>query len=398
MSQANLHVGIDATSWPNDRGFGRFTREIVTALAARQSGLRYTLVFDRPPEVKLPDNLEVLTAATERTLNESAVGTTSRSIGYLWKMGEIVRRAKFDLFYFPAVYSYFPLLARVPCVICYHDTTAERLPHLLFPTALNHRLWQVKTMLAKWQTTRAMTVSQSSARDIENILHIPKERIDLVTEAADPVFRVLDDPAAAATARARHGIPENAELLVYVGGMNAHKNVLGLLKAMPRIVAARPEVHLAIVGDTSGKGFWDNVPELMQFVREHEPLPKHVHFTGYISDPELVELLGCTAALVFPSLWEGFGLPAIEAMSCGVPVLSSDRGSLPEVVGEAGLFYDPEKIDEIAACVLRFFGEPELRARLKAATVPRAKTFTWERAAELAEVCFQRCHEDATRR
>lgn len=398
MSTTKLHVGIDATSWSNDRGFGRFTRELVTALAARHAGFRYTLVFDRPPETGLPDNVQILTAATHRTLNESAVGTTSRSIGYLWQMGRIVSKAKFDLFFFPAVYSYYPLFARVPCVICYHDTTAERLPHLLFPTKLNHRLWQAKTALARWQTTRAMTVSRSSAADTETILGIPKEKIDLVTEAADPLFRVIDDPAASVAARARHGIPQSSEVLVYVGGLNPHKNVLGLLKAMPGIVAERPEVHLAIVGDTSGKGFWDNVAELRRFVKDHPPLSAHVHFTGYIGDSELVELLSGAAALVFPSLWEGFGLPAIEAMSCAVPVLSSDRGSLPEVVGDAGLFFDPENPDAIARCVSRFFADPALRAGLKDATVRRARTFTWERAAELAEISFARCHEDANRR
>jgi alpha-1,3-rhamnosyl/mannosyltransferase len=397
MSDRRLHVGIDATTWANDRGFGRFTREMVTALAARDTGFRYTLVFDRPWNGPLPANVEVLTAATARSLNESAVGDSSRSPRYLWQMGRAVSHAGFDLFAFLAVYSYFPLLARVPCVICYHDTTAERLPHLLFPTRLNHRLWQIKTALARWQTTRAMTVSQSSARDLEAILRIPKHKIDVVTEAANPVFRVIGDRAATESALARCGIAPGAELLVFVGGMNAHKNVLGLLKAMPRIIQDRPNVHLAIVGDTSGKGFWDNVPELMAFVESHPPLPAHVHFTGYMSDPELVELLNGAAALVFPSLWEGFGLPAVEAMSCGVPVLCSNRSSLPEVVGDAGLYFDPLDVDEIAACVLRFLSHPDLRARLRAAALARVKNFTWDRAAALAEASFLRCYEDANR-
>ena len=86
-STATLHVGIDATSWRNDRGFGRFTREIVTALAARDRGFRYTLLFDRRPETPVPDNVTVLSAQTRRTLTESAVGTMSRSVAYLWKMG-----------------------------------------------------------------------------------------------------------------------------------------------------------------------------------------------------------------------------------------------------------------------------------------------------------------------
>ncbi|SLN75958.1 glycosyltransferase family 4 protein [Ruegeria meonggei] len=398
MSDPALHIGIDATTWSNDRGFGRFTREFVTALAARDSGFRYTLIFDQPPasDWPVPYGVDVVTAATGKGLNEAAVGESSRSVWYLWKMGRLVRRLQFDVFYFPAVYSYFPLLSRVPCVTCFHDTTAERIPHLLFPTRTNHRLWQIKTWLAKQQMVRAMTVSETSARDMVSYLNIPRGRIDVVTEAADPIFLPINDKRLAQAAREKHGIPEQAELLVYVGGMNAHKNILGLLKAMPDVVRERPEVHLAIVGSISGKGFWDNVPELMAFVRDNPVLDKHVTFTGYVPDAELVELFASTAALVFPSLWEGFGLPAVEAMSCGVPVLSSDRGSLPEVVGDAGLYYDPADIGEIRDTILRFFNDPELRQALATAALLRASKFSWEQAARLGEDSFRRCYNDVS--
>jgi glycosyltransferase involved in cell wall biosynthesis len=243
-----------------------------------------------------------------------------------------------------------------------------------------------------------MTVSQASANDLMHILRFPKQCIDVITEAADPIFRVINDPAISAKARDRYAIPENAVLLVYVGGMNRHKNILGLLKGMPKVIAARPNAHLAIVGSISGKGFWDNVPELQNFVETHPPLKQHVHFTDRISDGELVELLNGAAALVIPSLWEGFGLPAVEAMACGVPVLASDRGSLPEVVGDAGLCFDPDSPAAIADCVLRFLDDDEMRGRLAEAALKRARTFTWQRAAELAEDCFRRCYEDAIRR
>ncbi len=397
MNGADLHVGIDATTWSNDRGFGRFTRRLVAALAARQRGIRYTLLFDRHAATPLPEGVEVICASTRRSLNESAVGDRSRSLAYLWRMGQAARKAGFDVFFFPAVYSYFPILAPVPCVVCYHDATAERMPELLFPSRWNRRLWKLKTALARWQTARAMTVSRASAEDLHNILRIPKERIDVVTEAADPIFRVWEDPAVAQRARARHGIPPAAELLVYVGGMNRHKNVLGLLKAMPRVLHARPAVHLAIVGDTSGQGFWDNVPELMHFVEEHAVLGEHVHFTGWLDDAHLVELLNAAAGLVLPSLWEGFGLPAVEAMACGVPVLASNRGSLPEVVGDAGLFFEPESPDNIAECVLRFLADQAGQERLRRAALRRARTFSWERAAELAEESFRRCHVQCRR-
>ena len=398
MAGRAIRVGVDATSWSNERGFGRFTRSLLAALAARDSIFRYTLLFDRPPETDLPQKVAVLCATTRRTLGESAVGASSRSARYLWTMSRLARRENFDVFFFPTLYSYFPIFSRQPCVVCFHDATAQRMPELLFPTRLNRALWQIKTVLARRQATRVMTVSQTSAADLRDLLKLPVERIDVVTEAADPAFRVIDDPAVPAAARVRHGIPRDATLLVHVGGINPHKNILALLKAMPGIVAEHRSVHLAIVGDTSGKGFWDNVEELKAFVAANPPLPAHVHFTGYLEDTALAELLNGAYALVFPSLWEGFGLPAVEAMSCGVPVLASRRGSLPEIVGESGLYFEPEHASAIADCVLQLLRDPALRTHLAAKAMIRARDFSWERAAELAESSFRRSIEDRARR
>ncbi|MEQ9495637.1 MAG: glycosyltransferase family 1 protein [Deltaproteobacteria bacterium] len=393
-----IHVGVDATTWWNDRGFGRFTRELLIALLEREdSGFEYTLVVDRKPDDAFPKNAKVMSVDTAKNLDESAVGDTSRSPLYLFKLGAALRRQKFDLFFYPAVYSYFPMLARMPCVVCYHDTTAERFPKLIFPTTKNYRLWQAKTFLARAQTTRAMTVSQASARDLEQILHFSRNKIDVVTEAADPVFRVTGDAEHTRRVREQHGIGEDRRVLIYVGGMNPHKNLLGLLKAMPDVVKKTPDVHLAIVGSTSGKGFWDDIPGLMRFVEDNPPLSEHVTFTGYMSDEDLVALFQTASALVFPSLWEGFGLPAVEAMACGVPVLASRRGSLPEVVGDAGLFFDPESPWAMYTTITKFLDNTEMQEDLRKKALARAETFTWSRAAELAEVCFRKCVQDGRR-
>jgi len=390
-----LHVGIDATCWANDRGFGRFTRELVKALARRQSGVRYSLVFDQRPAADIPAGVEVLVAGSRRGLNSSAVGKSSRSADYLLRMGALAGRAKFDVFFFPAVYSYFPLLARTPCVVCYHDTIAERFPELIFPTRMNHLLWQAKTALARLQGRRAMTVSEASARDIEALFHMPRRKIDVITEAADPIFRVVTDAAAQAAARARCGVAAEAPLLVYVGGFNRHKNVAALLAAMPAVLARHPTAHLALVGSTTGAGFWDNAAELQALADLDPILRARVSFPGYLPDEALVHLLNSAEALVLPSLAEGFGLPAVEAMACGTPVLASRRGSLPEVVGEAGLFFDPEDPADIVRCLTEFLDDSSVWPCLAAAARARAALFSWDRAAELAEASFRRCHADA---
>ncbi len=391
MPDLPLHVGIDATCWSNDRGYGRFTRELVKALSERASGIRYTLVFDKPPTGSIPAGVEVLVAGANHSLTTHLAGTGNRSPRYMFRLGRLASGAKFDVFFFPAVYSYFPLLASTPCVVCYHDTIAERFPDLIFPTRRNFRLWQIKTALSKLQARRAMTVSESSAREIENVLRIPREKIDVITEGPNPAFRILEGGERAQSERKKLAIPTDAQLLLYIGGFNRHKNVAGLLRAMPRVLMAHPKVHLALVGDTSGGGFWDNLSELRELAGASPLLKEAVTFTGYLADDMLVRLLNSASALVLPSLAEGFGLPAIEAMACGIPVLASNRGSLPEVVGDAGLLFDPEDPDDIVSCLSRFFGDPSLQVRLATATADQVTRFTWTKAAELAEVSFRRC-------
>ena len=390
MAKGRFHVGVDAASWHNDRGYGRFTRELLKALIGRDSEFRYTLIFDQAPGFELPHGCQIVVAGARQSIHEATSGDSSRSLGDLWRAGRVARAAGFDLFFFPTVYSYFPIIKRIPCAVCIHDTTPERFPELVFPTWRNRQLWKIKSFLARLQATRVMTISGASAADLSTLLGIPQHKIDVVTEAPEPIFRIINDAAALSAAKSRYGVPQNARLLVHVGGMNAHKNILGLLKAMLSVIRRFPDTHLAIVGSLSRKGFWDNVSVLQAHVRDTPPLSAHVHFTDYLSDAELVELLNAAEALVFPSFWEGFGLPAVEAMSCGVPVLASNRSSLPEVVGDAGMFFDPEDTDDIAGTIMEFLGDMPRQAALRARAMERVKHFTWARAAELAEDCFRR--------
>lgn len=384
-----IHVGIDASAWENERGFGRFIRNLVTALAARDSEIRYTLLFDQAPTRPVPANVDVVIAGSDKTMAEASSGTSARGSADLMTMARAAARLDADVFFYPAVYSYFPKLGRAKSVVCYHDTIPERFPDLIFPSKLNFRLWQIKCWLAKVQATRVMTISQASADDLASILKIKPGKMDIITEGAESMFVPISDPARLAARRAAHKIPAEAPLLVYVGGFNRHKNVLRLIEAMPAILDAVPDTRLAIVGRTSGARFWDNVDELKNQAASDAKASGQIVFTGEIDDAELAELLNTASALVFPTLWEGFGLPALEAMSCGTPVLSSGRGSLPEVIGEDGLYFDPTDPDAIAARVIGFLTDPDLQARERARALQQAQLFSWDKGAELAETSFR---------
>lgn len=382
-------IGIDATTWWDATGFGRFTRGMVTALAKRDSPFSYTVMLEREPDETLPPGVEAIVLARKRQSLGAEVVGGSRAATDLLQAARAVSRAGFDLFFFPTLYSYFPVLGATPVSVTVHDTIAERFPELAFRTRRNAFMWRLKARLAQQQAERIVTVSRACAEDIERFYGTSMERIDVVTEGADPMFRPFDDPEIGAQARVAHGIPRTATLLTYVGGISPHKNLLSLVRALPLVLGQVPHVHLAIVGGLVGQGFADNVQALKSLIRA-EGLERHVHLTGRIRDDELVALLNGTSALAYPSLWEGFGLPAAEAMACGVPVLASRRGSLPEIVASAGLFFEPESPRDIADTVLRFCSDRPLRTELSRKALERSAAFTWDRGAAELEVSFRR--------
>src|SRR5690606_18538026 len=253
-------------------------------------------------------------AGASRSMAEAASGTGARGSGDMLALSRAAAGLGADLLFWPASYSFYPVLSRVPKLVCIHDTIPERFPDLIFPTRRNFRLWQAKSWLARAQARRILTVSEASARDIAAMLHVARERIDVTTEGADATFRPVSEAARLARAREPLGIAPEDRVLTYVGGFNRHKNVLRLIEAMPSILRPCPEPRPVAVGRTAGARFWANIDDLKAGATRGARASDRITFTGEIADAEMAELLAASEALVFPSLWEGFGLPAVEAM------------------------------------------------------------------------------------
>ena len=383
-------VVIDGACWWNDRGFGRFTRDLVRALANRASDedLDLQLVLEHRPEAPeefaLPDI--PITVVGTGGVASAVAGGGARSPLHLLRMGAALARGPADVIFFPAIYSWTPVPSRTPQLVTLHDAIPHRHPDLLFPRRRNRLLWTIKTALARASATRFLTVSEAAAADLVALMGLDPARIDVTVEAAEEVFapRTVDSHAV----RSGLGIPADGPLLLYVGGFNPHKNVLALLEAFAMI--ARSDAVLALVGDTSGAGFHDNLPAVRRWLSENPQVAERVALPGWVTDDDLVNLYCSAEALVFPSLAEGFGLPAVEAMACGCPVLASDRTSLPEVVGDAGLLFDPRDPAAIRRAIDRLLGEPALRSDLAERALRRASRFTWERSAELVAASLRR--------
>ena len=390
-----MNIGIDATCWWNKRGFGRMARELLSAMFQIESAHRYFLFIDQQADqaMALP-NIETVQVFPSRPVTDAAVVNDRRALGDMLALYRAVSRNPVDIMFFPAVYSWFPVPPSLPTVVTLHDAIAEHFPEMIFPNWKGRLFWTLKVKLALWQCDRVMTVSQAAREEIINYIGVKPSLIDVISEAPDRVFRKTDDPGACRRLRQQLDLPLDAKLIVYVGGLAPHKNLHGFLKGFAAALES-PEtdkVHVVLVGDYAGAGFHSNYETLKQ-LSDNQPLKDKVHFTGFISDDDLVTLYNDAMAAAMPSFSEGFGLPAVEAMACGTPVLSSKLGSLPEVVGDTGLYFDPYQTHSISEAIIKMSADETLRNRLSEEALDRAMSFTWERAAKLALAYLEALYE-----
>jgi glycosyltransferase involved in cell wall biosynthesis len=225
----------------------------------------------------------------------------------------------------------------------------------------------------RW-TDRIISVSESTKRDTIQHLGVPEDKITVVYEAANPIFRPIDREEAREQVRNRHGV--DGPYILFVSTIEPRKNVPTLLRAVWQLMECyKEDVRLVLAG---GRGW---LFEDAFAVVEELKLDHRVHFVGRVPSEDLLYLYNAAEVLAHPAFYEGFGLPPLEAMACGLPVVVSDVASLPEVVGDAGLLIDPHDVDELTVAMWRVLHDSDLRQEMKEKGLRQAGRFSWERAA-----------------
>ncbi|HLI85892.1 MAG TPA: glycosyltransferase family 1 protein [Bryobacteraceae bacterium] len=364
------HIVIDARR-VRDFGIGTYIRSLVHALGAIDRVNRYTLVSG-PAEARtlagLPDNFRtaVYHQADRHPMNHVAFPA------FLHKLAP-------DLVHIPL--NRVPWMMIRPYVVTVHDLSS-----LLFeppgpPTQMKLRRYLYRRGLLR--SSRVIAVSETTKRDLHNLMGIPSSHIRRVYEAPDPGFLSAEaslDEEARARILERYQI--NYPYLLYAGNVRPHKNVPRLVEAFAvgrEQLSDHPvykDLRLIIIGDTISQ-----YPSVRQAVIKSRA-EAVVRFLGFVPFDTLRCFYEAAAAFVFVSRYEGFGLPPLEAMACGTPVVASNVSSLPEVVGEAAVLVNPENVFEIARGIREILLDDELRDRLIRCGRERVRRFSWERTAQ----------------
>jgi glycosyltransferase involved in cell wall biosynthesis len=364
-----VRIGIDARKL-HDFGIGTYIRGLLRQLARLDHDTEFVVLCR-------PDDAPGLAALGE---NFRAVPETAGpySLAEQLRIPRALRREGVTLFHAP--HYVLPPLVTCRSVVTIHDCI-----HLMFPQYLQSRLAlayaRASIGMAARRATRILTVSESSKRDILRFVDVPPDKIDVIYNAYDERFGA--EPREEDVVRVRERYQLHDEFVLYAGNVKPHKNLERVIQALHQVRArGLDHLKLVLIGDEISR-----YTALRRAVHQHQ-LHKYVRFLGYMPEETLAVMYRLAAVFVFPSLYEGFGLPPLEAMASGTPVVTSNVSSLPEVAGDAAVLVDPYDPEAIADGIYRVLTDETLRRDLRHKGLQRASQFSWEDSARRVRAIY----------
>jgi len=372
-----MHVLINGLQAGNRSGTGRYTIELIRALAALDAGAQVTAVW--PAGMDAPFSTVSPGSTVRLNLQYHSAGAAARVLFDQFGLPRLRSRIGAGLVHYPANFG--PICRADGVVVTVHDLSFMR--HSEWFRADRAAYYRLAARRTARVACRLIADSQATARDIAEFLGFPSGRIDVIPLGVDTTFHPATEDACRGV-REKYRLP--AAFFLYVGTMEPRKNLPRLIRAWSRIAGeVSPDLVIA------GRQGWKT--DALQKALASSAHAARIHLPGFVAAEDLPAMLTAAQVFVWPSLLEGFGLPPLEAMACGTPVLTSSTSSLPEVAGDAALLVDPEDEDALAGGLRMLAGDEALRAGLRAKGLTRAAHFTWARTARMTIEAYRRALE-----
>jgi glycosyltransferase involved in cell wall biosynthesis len=374
-NRIKVRIGIDATALPPQPvGAGNYIIQLIRALVKANFDHQLVIYTQQhsPDLINLPADAEV----EWRIVSDMTPGF--RLVWEQTSFPGLIRRDKVNLLH--SLHYTKPLRLQCASVVTFHDMTFFLYPQL--HTRARRLFFPPMMKLSAKQADEIVTVSESTRRDVIRLLGVDPDKVSTTQLGVDASFRVIDDLQAKKVIVTKYDLPE--EFILYLGTIEPRKNLPLLMRAYRLLVDSGTRLKLILVG----KYGW-MYQEVFNLVSELN-LEDMVRFTGYIPQDELPLVYNLASLFVYPTIYEGFGIPVLEAMACGVPVISSDIASLPEIVGEAGILVPAGDLGAYFSAMKLVTDDQDLRGKLIDQGKLRASEFSWERTAQLTQQVYQK--------
>lgn len=366
-----MRIAIDLTPIPKQMtGVGKYTLCLLKSLAEYDRKNHYWIfVKGDQCETFDPNRNNFHIVRLNRLLNNKILRIFWEQIALPIHMS----RRKIEILH--SIHYTTPLIAMCKRVITFHDMTFFIIPEK--HTYVKRIFFRSVIPLSIKKAVRIIADSENTKLDIQKLFYISSAKIDVVYTSKDSMYRQLENKDTILHIKKKYGIKN--EFILYVGILEPRKNVTRLVQAYSRLIEENRIKHQLVI---AGKKGWAYQEIFNTVVKLDSNIKKKIVFAGYVPEEDLPYLYNAADLFVYPSLYEGFGIPPLEAMACGVPVITSNVSSLPEVVGDAGLLVDPYDVEAIGQAIHRILIDKELKIELKKKGLQKAREFSREKLAK----------------
>lgn len=368
-----MRIGIDCRMYSSHfTGIGRYVFELVENLQKLDKENEYFIFFNQPEF----NNFQ----ASNKNFHKILVGARHYSFAEQTKFLTILNDHNLDLMHFTHFNA--PILYKKPSIVTIHDLTLHFYPGKKMTSFIRRMAYNLTIRAAVNRAKKVIAVSRCTAKDLQDILKTPLKKVKVIYEGVNDDFREVKDQAFVKHTLNRYRI--HKPFLLYTGVWRDHKNLKGLLKAFS-IIRQKHDVQLVITGrkdNIYSDEIFDTAKslKLMDENQSAQEIPQ-VIFPGLVSEDELIAIINAADVYVFPSFYEGFGLPPLEAMQCGTPVAASNCSCIPEVCGNNAVYFDPHSSEDMAKQITKLYTDRALHQRLKTSGKKHVEKYSWQRMA-----------------